>query len=124
MNIRPKKYDKFCSSLLTVLENCLSPCLSTEGPCRSKSVRREKLWTHFHDLSVRELPKLWCGQVNQRCLKRRLFQQVLEVLGAEVLLSWSTNMFQHFMVFIVFWKSTDPRFCPSHCNLYHKHRCM
>ena len=50
---------KFSSSLLSVLEKCLSTCLSSVGPCRSKSVQREKLWTAFHNLSIRELPKLW-----------------------------------------------------------------
>ena len=52
-------FDKFSSSLLSVLEKCLSTCLSSVGPCRSKSVQREKLWTAFHSLSIRELPKLW-----------------------------------------------------------------
>ena len=52
-------FDKFSSSLLSVLEKCLSTCLLSVGPCRSKSVQREKLWTAFHNLSVRELPKLW-----------------------------------------------------------------
>ena len=54
-------FDKFCLSLLAVLEKALSNCLSTAGPCRSKSVQREKLWTAFHNVSVCELPKLWCG---------------------------------------------------------------
>ena len=52
-------FNKFSSSLLSVLEKCLSTCLSSAGPCRSKCVQREKLWTAFHSLSVRELPKLW-----------------------------------------------------------------
>ena len=54
-------FDKFSSSLLTLLEKSLSTCLSSIGPCRSKSVQREKLWTAFHTLSVRELPELWYG---------------------------------------------------------------
>ena len=52
-------FDEFSSYLLSVLEKCFPTCLSSVGPCRSKSVQREKLWTTFHDLSVRELPKLW-----------------------------------------------------------------
>lgn len=52
-------FDKFSSSLLSVLEKCVSTCLSSARPCRSKSVQREKLWSAFHNVSVGELPKLW-----------------------------------------------------------------
>ena len=59
-------FDKFSLSLTKALENCVSTCLSTVSLCRSKSVQREKLWTAFHSLSLRELPTLWCDLCEQQ----------------------------------------------------------
>ena len=49
--------DTFTSSLLKVLEKCLHLSISTEVSCRSKSVKREKLWTAFQLIRFHDLDK-------------------------------------------------------------------
>ena len=41
------------------LKKCFFSCVSTEV-CRSKLVKREKVWHAFHQLRVGELCKMWC----------------------------------------------------------------
>ena len=54
-------FDTFASSLLKVLEKCLYSSISTEVSCRSKSVKREKLWTAFHSLDF--VTSIKCGVI-------------------------------------------------------------
>ena len=52
-------FDTFASSPLKVLEKCLYSPISTEVSCRSKSVKREKLWTAFQLIGFCDLDKMW-----------------------------------------------------------------
>ena len=42
-------FDDFASKMIQAMERCFSSCSST---CRSKSVKREKIWTAFHRMRM------------------------------------------------------------------------
>ena len=46
----------FASKMIQAIERCFSSCSST---CRSKSVKREKVWTAFHRMRMTELAQTW-----------------------------------------------------------------
>ena len=49
-------FDDFASKMIQAMERCFSSCSST---CRSKSVKREKIWTAFHRMRMTELAQTW-----------------------------------------------------------------
>ena len=55
------QFDTFASKLMKMLEKCFFGCVSESAECRSKQVKREKMWTAFHQLWIGELSKLWKG---------------------------------------------------------------
>ena len=42
------KFDTFALSLIKMLEKCSFSCMSKNVQCRSKCVKREKMWSAFH----------------------------------------------------------------------------
>ena len=53
------KFDTFASNLMKVLEKCFISCMSNNVQCRSKCVKREKMWSAFYQLRITKLNKLW-----------------------------------------------------------------
>lgn len=54
------KFDAFSLNLMKMLEKCFFSCVSKSSQsCRSKCVKREKMWSAFHQLRIKELSKIW-----------------------------------------------------------------
>lgn len=53
------KFDTLALNLMKMLEKCFFGCMSKNDKCRSKCVKREKMWSAFHQLRIKELNKLW-----------------------------------------------------------------
>ena len=51
------KFDAFALNLMKQLEKCFFTCMPKN--CRSKCVKREKMWSAFHQLRIKDLSKLW-----------------------------------------------------------------
>jgi len=48
-------FDEFSTNLLSLLRGLFQPA----NVCRSVSTKREKLWTSFHQICIRQLPEVW-----------------------------------------------------------------
>lgn len=84
---RLELFDKFASSIMKALEKCFFSCIS-DGPCRSKSVKREKMWSSFHQLRLGDIDKLWCSLFEVEGIPKLsplLYQHVSEKLYADLI---------------------------------------
>ncbi len=48
-------FKKFSQELVKLLKKCFMSI----GQCRSSSAKRGRLWVAFHQVSIKELPRLW-----------------------------------------------------------------
>ena len=53
------KFDIFASTLVETLEKCLQSGITKDAACRSKCIKREKLWTGFNQLRFNNIPKFF-----------------------------------------------------------------
>lgn len=53
------QFDDFAQLLFMAIEKCVCTCVSSCRSSRAKCILREKLWSSFHQLRVKELSDIW-----------------------------------------------------------------
>ena len=85
---RLERFDEFASSIMKALEKCFFGCISDDGPCRSKNVKRERMWSSFHQLRLSDVEKLWCSLFETEGIPKLsplIYQQANEKLYADLI---------------------------------------
>ena len=85
-----ERFDRFASNLMKALEKCFFGCISKDDPCRSKSVKREKIWSAFHQLRIGDAEKMWCSLFDMEGIPKLsplVYQHINEKLYADLIKS-------------------------------------
>ena len=92
-----ERFNRFASNLVKALENA-SFCISKDDPCRSKSMKGEKIWTIFHQL-IGEAEKMWCSLFEMEGIPKLsapVYQHINKKLYADLIKShYSATMDSH-----------------------------
>ena len=81
-----EQFDIFASNLMDRVDKCL--CSSSAITCRSKSVKKEKIWSAFHRVRLGKIDKLWRDLFAFKDVPRLcplVYQHVTEHLYADLI---------------------------------------